>query len=101
MSTTDHLLRAILDEPAEDLHRLVYADRLEEFGDAADQLHGQFIRLQIELARPLPIIEGHITSQEPLRVPDERVHAVTPARVFRLACRPCHVVFHSAGHRPE
>ncbi len=67
MSTADHLLRAILDEPAEDLHRLAYADWLEEHGVETEQVRGEFIRLQLELARLLPVIEGHITNQEPLR----------------------------------
>lgn len=43
-----HLLQAILDEPADDTHRLVYADWLEENGQTDRE---EFIRVQIELAR--------------------------------------------------
>jgi uncharacterized protein (TIGR02996 family) len=40
------LLRAVLDEPWDDLHRLVYADWLEEHGQAG---RAEFVRLQVEL----------------------------------------------------
>jgi uncharacterized protein (TIGR02996 family) len=48
MSDGESLFRAILDEPDEDVHRLVYADWLEENGDAA---RADFIRAQCALAR--------------------------------------------------
>lgn len=41
------LTRAILDEPADDFHRLAYADLCEETGDVA---RAEFIRLQLRLA---------------------------------------------------
>lgn len=40
------LLRAILDDPADDVPRLIYADWLEDRGDP----RGEFIRVQCELA---------------------------------------------------
>src|SRR5262249_8029086 len=40
-------LRAIIDDPASDMHRLVYADWLEERGDPE---RAEFIRVQCELA---------------------------------------------------
>jgi uncharacterized protein (TIGR02996 family) len=40
-------LRAILEDPASDLPRLVWADRLDERGDP----RGEFVRVQCELAR--------------------------------------------------
>jgi uncharacterized protein (TIGR02996 family) len=43
------LLDAIVREPDDDLHRLVYADLLEERGQDA---RAEFIRVQIELAQP-------------------------------------------------
>lgn len=46
------LLRAILEEPSCDLHRLAYADRCEELGDYA---RAEFIRAQCELAKPCPL----------------------------------------------
>lgn len=48
MSDGDALLRAILDDPDDDAPRLVYADWLDEHGDAS---RAAFIRAQIELAR--------------------------------------------------
>jgi uncharacterized protein (TIGR02996 family) len=44
--THDGFLRAILDEPDDDVHRLVYADWLDERGDP----RGEFIRAQVEAA---------------------------------------------------
>jgi uncharacterized protein (TIGR02996 family) len=44
--THDGFLRAILDEPDDDVHRLVYADWLEERGDP----RGEFIRAQVRAA---------------------------------------------------
>jgi uncharacterized protein (TIGR02996 family) len=48
MSDADALLRAVLAVPADDAPRLVYADWLEEHGDAD---RAAFIRAQVELAR--------------------------------------------------
>jgi uncharacterized protein (TIGR02996 family) len=47
-SDGEALFRAICERPWEDTPRLVYADWLEEFGDA---LRAEFIRVQVELAR--------------------------------------------------
>jgi uncharacterized protein (TIGR02996 family) len=46
--TDEGFLRAILEEPDDDTHRLVYADWLDENGQPE---HAEFIRVQIELAR--------------------------------------------------
>jgi uncharacterized protein (TIGR02996 family) len=52
MSLRQALLRAIIDDPDADVHRLVYADWLDENGDTeADRARAAFIRLQIEAAR--------------------------------------------------
>jgi uncharacterized protein (TIGR02996 family) len=51
MSESEALLRAILDAPDDDAPRLVYADWLDEHGDAA---RAAFIRAQVELARLTP-----------------------------------------------
>ncbi len=48
MSDQAALLRAILDQPDEAVHRLVYADWLEEHGDEA---RAEFIRAQCRMAR--------------------------------------------------
>ena len=48
MDERSALLRAIIDSPDEDGPRLVYADWLEEHGEAA---RAEFIRVQIEVAR--------------------------------------------------
>lgn len=41
------IFQAVLDEPGEDLHRLAYADHLEQYGDDLDVSHAHFIRAQI------------------------------------------------------
>lgn len=46
------LLRAILDNPADDTARLVYADRLDELSGAKNAARAEFIRLQCALAHP-------------------------------------------------
>lgn len=52
MSDKKDLLRAICEYPKEDTPRLMYADWLEERGEDYDRDRAEFIRLQIELARP-------------------------------------------------
>ena len=47
----DALLRAVLAAPDDDAPRLIYADWLDEHGDPA---RAEFIRVQVELARPGP-----------------------------------------------
>jgi uncharacterized protein (TIGR02996 family) len=42
-------LATIIAEPAEDVHRLVFADWMEEHGDAGDLARAEFIRVQCEL----------------------------------------------------
>jgi len=48
MSDEESFMRAIIDNPADDHLRLVYADWLEERGDP----RGEFIRIQMELEQP-------------------------------------------------
>ena len=50
----DALLATVLAEPDADLPRLVYADFLEEFGDALDHARAEFIRAQVELSAGVP-----------------------------------------------
>jgi uncharacterized protein (TIGR02996 family) len=57
------LMRGILEEPAEDLPRLVYADWLEERGNA----HGEWIRLQCHLARATPESEAYPALDQEVR----------------------------------
>lgn len=45
------MLAAVLANPVDDLPRLVYADALEETGDAAKVARAAFIRVQVEAAR--------------------------------------------------
>lgn len=51
MTEHDALLASILAQPEEDAPRLVYADWLEENGDAE---RGEFVRIEVELARTPP-----------------------------------------------
>lgn len=48
MNTEDALVRAILDNPAEDMPRLAYADFLDETPTPKRQARAEFIRLQVE-----------------------------------------------------
>lgn len=50
MNDRDLLLRAVLQDPAEDTPRLVYADYLEEHGTAIDRDRAEFIRLHIAIS---------------------------------------------------
>jgi uncharacterized protein (TIGR02996 family) len=70
MTDRDALYRAIIEEPADDTLRLVYADALEEAGDAA---RAAFVREQVELAR-LPDYDPRaiqLRSREAAAWPDE------------------------------
>jgi uncharacterized protein (TIGR02996 family) len=51
METKQALLRAINDDPDDDLPRLAYADYLEEHGGAKDLARAELIRAQVVLAR--------------------------------------------------
>jgi uncharacterized protein (TIGR02996 family) len=51
MPQREAFLKAIIDEPDDDTHRLVYADWLDDNGDEADRARAAFIRAQIELER--------------------------------------------------
>jgi uncharacterized protein (TIGR02996 family) len=51
MTERDRLLHAVLDEPAEDVPRLVYADWLDDHGGEDDRVRAEFIRAGVELAR--------------------------------------------------
>jgi uncharacterized protein (TIGR02996 family) len=58
MTDRELLLRAILEEPADDTLRLVYADFLDEAGGARNQARAELIRVQCEIARtPLRLWE--------------------------------------------
>jgi uncharacterized protein (TIGR02996 family) len=61
MTDGDAMLRAIIDAPDDDTPRLVYADLLEENGDAD---RAEFIRLQVEPARLAPDGDGRAKMEE-------------------------------------
>jgi uncharacterized protein (TIGR02996 family) len=54
MSDRDALFAAVLDQPADDTPRLVYADFLDDTGADDDHQRAAFIRAQIEIARRAP-----------------------------------------------
>jgi uncharacterized protein (TIGR02996 family) len=58
--TRDALYAAILERPDDGAPRLVYADWLEEHGDAADQARAEYIRLGCRLASLRPWDEGYV-----------------------------------------
>jgi uncharacterized protein (TIGR02996 family) len=53
------LIRAVVAEPDADLHRLAYADFLDDRDGPGDRAHAEFVRVQVELAG-LP--ECHVTT---------------------------------------
>lgn len=59
MTELEAIHAAILREPGEDLHRLAYADRLDERGHEGDRERAEFIRVQVELAKTDPHQPGH------------------------------------------
>ena len=67
----EHFYRAILDEPAEDLHRMVYADWLEEHDQPE---RAEFIRLQLALA-----------NRGPYKPPAELMGIATSNRLYNYA----------------
>jgi uncharacterized protein (TIGR02996 family) len=52
MSLEQGFIRAIVENPDEDAHRLIFADWLEEHGGEAGAARAEFIRIQCERARP-------------------------------------------------
>ena len=46
MSERENLYAAICAAPRDDLPKLVFADWLDEHGDAADRAHAELIRIQ-------------------------------------------------------
>src|SRR5690349_19048065 len=52
MHDEDDFLRKLLDNPAADTVRLVYADWLDERADAESKLMAQFLRLTVQLLEP-------------------------------------------------
>jgi uncharacterized protein (TIGR02996 family) len=75
--TTDRaaIHRAILEQPADDLHRHAYADWLEENGSAADVAYAAFIRAQLDAAQPVSIalLDGNVMLRGDLRPGREAV----------------------------
>jgi uncharacterized protein (TIGR02996 family) len=86
VSDGDALLHAILDDPADDTPRLVYADWLEENGDASGRLRAEFIRLQMELAQIVPGPDDHAKAYRLLtrrrKGAPVRMRARTPATLL-------------------
>jgi uncharacterized protein (TIGR02996 family) len=80
------LLNFVLENPADNAARLIYADWLEENGHRGDQLHGELIRVQIELA-------GGAASSERRRVLRARSREIILA-VGRDLLGGCEPLFH-------
>src|SRR5438067_1250501 len=80
MSDHDPFLRTIAERPADDGPRLVYADWLEEQGDAD---RAEFIRLQIDLART----EDDDDATHPAK--EERVEELLAAHWFEWLAPVC------------
>jgi uncharacterized protein (TIGR02996 family) len=84
------LLEAVVAEPDSDLHRLAFADRLEETG--ADVARADFIRVQLELARPArcgwEVEDGAPCPQYNARRPSYRLQVWCPACAARENALP-------------
>lgn len=90
--TGELLLRAVLEDPADDCRRLVYADWLEENGQPE---RAEFVRVQVELAG---LSTGELTCPKTGVV--TTWHGFTPAcrcracrlrrREYETSCRFCH-----------
>lgn len=61
MSDRDALLRAIIDNPADDAPRLVYADWLDEHGDAA---RAEYLRVLSHLIAAQPPADAPLIERE-------------------------------------
>jgi uncharacterized protein (TIGR02996 family) len=90
MSTDAALLAAIAAHPADDTPRLVYADFLDERGSESDAARAEFIRAQVELARPAVRGDGERRKALAARVKElHKAHAEGWAEpVFELARVP-------------
>ena len=68
MSLEQGFIRAIVENPDDDVHRLIFADWLEERGDDAAVARAEFIRVQVERGRPdadeLQLARGWVREQE-------------------------------------
>lgn len=78
-------LRAIAENPHEDLPRLLYADWLEEQGDTEEQLRAEFIRVQCALERSTPADEQH----RPMRQREQELFE----QLWPILVRPLRTVF--------
>lgn len=65
--TETALLRAVLEEPGEDLHRLAYADWLEDRDAPGDDERAEFVRVQLRLAAPAMAVCACFESRWPGR----------------------------------
>jgi uncharacterized protein (TIGR02996 family) len=68
MSEAGRLLAGILDDPEDELLRLVLADWLEDRGDEPSRVRAELVRLQVE--------RGHLEDAASLRALDERARAI-------------------------
>ena len=85
MTTEQSLLRAVLADPASDDSRLIYADYLDEQGEAD---RAEFIRVQVELAKKLAGIQTHHWySLDMILDPQDADHQAWKQTIWRLQKR--------------
>lgn len=83
--TGSGLLRAVLADPASDDSRLIYADYLDEQGEAD---RAEFIRVQVELAKKLAGIQTHHWySLDMILDPQDADHQAWKQTIWRLQKR--------------
>lgn len=76
----------IVAEPDEDIHRPVYADRLDEIGD--DPARAELIRVQVELSR-IGKTSAYDERQHELAVRERNLLAANRSRWLRVECPKC------------
>ncbi len=104
MHGEEDFLRKLLENPADDTARLVYADWLDERADAESQMKAQFLRVTVRLMGPI----RRVGWRKPRQYELQRLAAQLPtdwlAVVSRLKVEGCrakaqeHVAPNSAGH---
>lgn len=94
MTERDTLLRYILDNPAEDAARLVYADKLQESGKPRDAARAELIRLQLARAGET---DGAAIDRSLKR--EEAILKRWGAKWLPLTSRQCRVPFRANGNK--
>jgi uncharacterized protein (TIGR02996 family) len=89
MHTDDDFLRKLLDSPADDITRLVYADWLDDQDDPAAKLKSAFLRLTVRLTDPTQRAAAWLRLQKKLQPLAAQLDTDWLAVVSRLKIENC------------